>query len=559
MPMPDAGPNFFSPSSSPTNPQPQLLEERRAWVKKDRDVKLDIFLSVADDIKIEVFEVGPPLPPSAMTAKEMMEAMDERFDSFKFEEFHHVFCHFLNLHIDQYATIEDFNAEFLATLDDLLDHGHPMSNTQACSAYFSKLRCTQNPWVVKKLKEWDAQHPEPLLVDLMKQSPPWSIIRPLATSKAPSQQSKPDSIPEETLEDTPPSSDAEDTPSEHSEVATLSSKSSHSRNSSSATQKSQEITVHASYEDLTELQAFPNVPATKLLPAHIPKRMSSMSKLSMQSLPPINRPLPPLPTDAKSKSATCSRSASPNDSTRETASNHELESSLKQRAAQPNSLPKLEQVHPALRTATPTPTSEVVTTVVQSQADIHPALRKSPTTPPPTQTPVPEIQVPTLAAPNGHISSAMRPRTPTPPMGQTAFLSSSPNLAPSFKLAPPSMPDVHQRPQTARSAVTPQPSTDWSQSKPLLRVDSNNSSIISLPLQGTTSTAPEYHDITITESPPTKKQPSKIEMARLRFEGLTGSPPRGLLLPSEEEKKHRKRSWSIKARLSARHGIKEII
>ncbi|KAF2113394.1 hypothetical protein BDV96DRAFT_496632, partial [Lophiotrema nucula] len=150
--MPDSGPNFFSPVVS-ANPQPQLLEERRAWTKKDRDVKLDIFLSIADEIKLEVFEVGPPLPPSAMTSKEMLEALEEHFTDFKFEDYHHCFCHFLNLHIDQFPSLEAFNIEYLATLEDLLDHGHPMDNVQACSAYFSKLRCTQNPWVAKKLKE----------------------------------------------------------------------------------------------------------------------------------------------------------------------------------------------------------------------------------------------------------------------------------------------------------------------------------------------------------------------------------------------------------------------
>ncbi|KAF2731664.1 hypothetical protein EJ04DRAFT_399665, partial [Polyplosphaeria fusca] len=152
MPMPESGPNFFSPVLK-SDPQPQLLEERRAWVKQDRDVKLDIFLSIADDIKLEVFEVGPPLPPSATTSKEMLEALDEHFTTFKFEDYHHVFCHFLNLHIDQYASLEDFNAEYLATLDDMLDHGFPLDNLQAISGYFSKLRCTQNPWVAKKLKE----------------------------------------------------------------------------------------------------------------------------------------------------------------------------------------------------------------------------------------------------------------------------------------------------------------------------------------------------------------------------------------------------------------------
>ncbi|KAF2201549.1 hypothetical protein GQ43DRAFT_371187, partial [Delitschia confertaspora ATCC 74209] len=180
MPMPER----IAPSENtiPTNAsetQPSLLEERRAWVKKDRDVKLDIFLSVSDDIKLDVFEVGPPLPPSAMTAKEMLDALDEHFDSFKFEDYHHVFCHFLNLHIDHYTSLEEFNAEFLATVEDLADHGFPLHNAQACSAYFSKLRCTQNPWVAKKIKEWDTLSTPPQLTDLFKEVPPWMIIRPL--------------------------------------------------------------------------------------------------------------------------------------------------------------------------------------------------------------------------------------------------------------------------------------------------------------------------------------------------------------------------------------------
>ncbi|ORY09533.1 hypothetical protein BCR34DRAFT_455661, partial [Clohesyomyces aquaticus] len=152
MPMPSQGPTFFAPSPI-TEPQPELLDERRAWTKKDRDVKLDIFLSVSDDIKLDVFEAEPSKPPLSMTASEMMEVLDEQFEEFKFEDYHHVFCHFLNLHIDQYGSLDEFNLEFVATVEDLLDHGRPLDNVQACSAYFSKMRCTQNPWVLKKLKE----------------------------------------------------------------------------------------------------------------------------------------------------------------------------------------------------------------------------------------------------------------------------------------------------------------------------------------------------------------------------------------------------------------------
>ncbi|KAF2275672.1 uncharacterized protein EI97DRAFT_378746, partial [Westerdykella ornata] len=323
MPMPQSGPSSSKPFAS-TDPQPELLEERRAWVRKDRDVKMDIFLSVCDDIKLEVFEVGPPLPPSAMTAKDMMEALDERYGKFKFEDYHHVFCHFLNLHIDQYPSLADFNTEFAATLEDLLDHGYPLDNVQACSAYFSKLRCTQNPWVTKKLKEWDTLPTPPLLGELMKECPPWMIIRPLATK---AQSSTQESYTEDSTG--PPSlkeEDGESSDTDKSEALTASSTPSlsHSRNASSqsleiaaahsrniSTQseevtvlhsrtisdKSLEITVGASVEDLRMMAAFP-------LPAHrVPKtpktrarRMSSKSDISKMSLPPpVNRPLPPIP------------------------------------------------------------------------------------------------------------------------------------------------------------------------------------------------------------------------------------------------------------------------
>src|SRR6266702_2820165 len=123
-------------------PQPSLLEERRVWVKKDRAVKLDLFLSIHDDIKTDVFGVGPPLPPSALTAKEMIEALDQQFSRipFNFEDYHHTFCRFLNLHLDDFVTLDEFNDEFRAQLQEMEDFDHPLNNNQACSAYFSKLR-----------------------------------------------------------------------------------------------------------------------------------------------------------------------------------------------------------------------------------------------------------------------------------------------------------------------------------------------------------------------------------------------------------------------------------
>ncbi|KAF2805567.1 uncharacterized protein BDZ99DRAFT_372090, partial [Mytilinidion resinicola] len=134
-------------------PQPQLLEERRDWVRKDRAVKLDLFLSISDDIKTDLFGVGPPLPPSAPTANQMLEELDERFSHYTFDDYHHAFCYFLNLHLDDFEHLDEFHNEFRGILLEMEDFGQPLNNTQACSAYFSKLRCCQNPWVARKIKE----------------------------------------------------------------------------------------------------------------------------------------------------------------------------------------------------------------------------------------------------------------------------------------------------------------------------------------------------------------------------------------------------------------------
>jgi hypothetical protein len=324
MPMPS------SPTASTANLQPSLLEERREWVKHDREVKLDIFLSLAEEVMLELFEVGPPLPPSSMNAQEMLEALEERFAVFKFEAYHHAFCHFLNLHIDQYASIEDFNREFLTTLEDLLDHGH------------------QNPWVAKKLEEWDTQSGQIDCIEILRESPPWSIIRPLAPKA--SQNFQVESIPEEYLEGS--SASDSDMSSEKSDASTVSSMSSHSRNVSAniadttpsldvveprrqlsiLTTKSQEITVCASPEAIAELNsqavhkeneglptsAIPErgssknqVPGTSLSDdpgTPLPEWLASKKSVARRPPPPNDRPLPPLPiqaqqTNDKSKSA----------------------------------------------------------------------------------------------------------------------------------------------------------------------------------------------------------------------------------------------------------------
>ncbi|CAO2652779.1 Nn.00g021900.m01.CDS01 [Neocucurbitaria sp. VM-36] len=528
MPMPEAGPNSKSSKNSQASIQPSLLEERRAWVRHDREVKLDIFLSLADEVMQEVFEVGPPLPPSNLNAREMLKALDETFVDFKFGLYHHAFCHFLNLHIDQYATIEEFNEEFSTTLEDLLDHGQPLSNAQACSAYFSKLRCTQNPWVAKKLEEWDAQSSEPELVDLMKESPPWSFIRPLVTKS--SQGFHAESIQEESLEDSSAHSDS-DTISEPSDASTASSRTSRSRHTSSITTHSQEITVHASSEDVAEIDPLAfrkpeRLPASAIPECHSSKdhlpKTSSVDDLTddleeaakwrtlkksaapMPLLAPINRPLPPLPPQASQliDTETRSRSTSPRANTIPKSSSQTSLTVPTLRASPPTStlatqspMLRLETTHPTLRPITPTSlgSTEYLPT------DIHPALR--PRTPTPTLAQL-QLQTP-----------PMKPRTPSPPLKLPDFVSSSPNLA----IPWPSTPDIPQRPHSSRAALPfhqqqlhepaqhnqhrQEKQTQHSDVSPQLsplrhpqlnRADSTNSSVISLPLQGTRDSAWDY-------------------------------------------------------------------
>lgn len=475
---------------------------------------MDLFLSVADDIKLEVFEVGPPLPPSAMTAKEMMEALDDRFEEFKFEEYHHVFCHFLNLHIDQFTNLEDFNMEFTATLEDLLDHGYPLDHIQACSAYFSKLRCTQNPWVAKKLKEWDSLSKSPSLEDLMKECPPWMIIRPLA-AKPRSQTSKPESYTEDVMG--PPSIKEEEGESSETEKSEVSSTSSHTHSRDPSTQS---ITVGASVEDLTDITAFP-MPTQKVpkAPKTQAKRLSIKSDISKMSLPPaINRPLPPIPADTAS-----TRSSSPPGSLHSASKS---ETSIKLQAPTSHPQQDLSNVHPALRPTTP---------AAPSTSNSTPSLA-----PPST---------PTMTTP-------IRPSSSHSP----------PTLQPPF-----TTPEIKKRPQSSRGSPSKQASMETVSTWPPMRVsparsDSSGSSILSLPLQG--ATIPEYRDTLMSGSGanPEFLGPGMESSTTLVGSHLSSSPPKSLMsrlsaeLNDDDRKTRKSRSWSIKARLSGRrYEVKEII
>lgn len=500
MPMPDAG--TTATNCSTTKLQPCLLEERREWVKHDREVKLDVFLSMAEEVMLEVFEVGPPLPPSNMNAQEMLETLDAHFKVFKFEPYHHAFCHFLNLHIDQYPSIEEFNQEFVTTLEDLLDHGHPMSNTQACSAYFSKLRCTQNPWVAKKLEEWDSQPKEVDILELLQESPPWSVIRPLATKS--SQNFRVESIPEEYLEDSS-ASDSE-APSEKSDASTVSSISEYSRQVSTMTMdmaksqqatperqksvmtaRSQEITIRASAEDISEgmcetlrreLEKVPTitipergssknqVPGTILSDdpnAPLPEWLVSKKSVARKPPPPHDRPLPPLPPQAQTQAARASKSSSK-------SSSPNLQAAAFKNSSQVNLCPpsssttnlQLETTHPTL--------------VPTLSTDVHPALRACPTT---ASQPYLAPQLPQASKSSTSLSSL--PQIDTTPLAFPFPNASTTNLStlsannndaaaplrrpststPNLAIPWPSTPDIAPRPHSSRAMLpavqTPNP------------------------------------------------------------------------------------------------------
>ena len=462
MPMPKSGSKAASPTRASNTSQPSLLDERRAWVRQDREVKLDIFLSLSEEVMEEVLHADPPLPPPNMSAQEMLAALDRRLSAFRFQEYHHAFCHFLNLHIDQYATLEDFNIEFRTTIEDLRDHGQPLSNMQACSAYFSKLRCTQNPWVAKKLEEWETQPSAPKLEDLMKESIPWTFMP--STDKA-SPNLKTESIPEELIDDNSSQSDTD--------VSSMSARSSpnlHSRqtsNTTAITTHSLEITIHASSDDIAQITSFPRLPATKYNPAAIPCHLSPKSMPLMAPLPPMNRPLPPLPKHIL-HAAPRARSASPRIMVPSAKANIDSPKTSARSTKQPPqpqtpSL-RLETTHPTLRPKSPTLLDQkefgpkpAPSPITPGETKVHPALRQTAASAAPAKTKATTLRV-------------------TPPLSSAPF-----EVETTVAIPWPCTPD---RPQSSKAAV---PELD---ALTRLRAMSGASSTTSLPLTGSRAISP---------------------------------------------------------------------
>lgn len=446
MPMPKTTSRSVSPRASNTV-QPTLLDERKTWVRQDREIKLDIFLSLSEEVMEEVLHVGPPLPPSNMNAQQMLAALDQRFNSFKFEDYHHAFCHFLNLHIDSYTSLEDFNFEFQTTLEDLRDYGHPLSNVQACSAYFSKLRCTQNPWVVKKLETWGAQTSTPLLEDLMKESIPFTF-KPASAHASPNL--KAESVPEELIEDTSSQSDTD-----RSSLSTASSPPNfHSRqtsNTTAITTHSLEITIHASSEDLAQIDSLPRLPATRYDPAATSCQLSSKKSMPLMApLPPMHRPLPPLPAHVLHASPRA-RSASPrimvpSPKTIITSPKSSAKSSSATNTQQPQTPSlKLETIHPTLRPRSPTLLDQkefgpkpAPSPITPCETKLHPALRNPGSPPPPAQ-------ATEQAQAQAQTQTAIPPLRVTPPLPTAPFSSSTASSPPTIPW--PSTPD---RPTSAQ-------------------------------------------------------------------------------------------------------------
>ncbi|KAF9694107.1 hypothetical protein EKO04_007847 [Ascochyta lentis] len=582
MPMPKAGSRTGSPRTSNTALQPSLLDERRAWVRQDREVKLDIFLSLSEEVMEEVLHASSPLPPSNMNAQEMLTALDRRFTAFRFEEYHHAFCHFLNLHMDQYSCLDDFNLEFRTTLEDLRDYGHPLSNIQACSAYFSKLRCTQNPWVVQKLEEWDTQSPSPKLEDLMKQSIPWTF-KPSTANSSPNL--KTESIPEDLVDDSSSQSDTDG-----SSISTSSSPSKlHSRqtsNTTAITTHSLEITIHASSEDVAQAIHLPRLPATRYTPAALPSQLSPKKSMPLMApLPPINRPLPPLPKHILHASPRA-RSASPRIMVPSPKANISSPKSSAKSTQSPNPQTpclRLETTHPSLRPKSPTLLDHkefgpkpAPSPITPGETKVHPALRQA-------------------IAPTA-LSTTMTSTTlrVTPPLPSQVF-----GLDQSIAVPWPNTPD---RPTSSRADL---PSGQTQREVPALdaftrlRAMSGASSTTSLPLTGTRAISPPrlqdrplLKSTNTNTSPPLgSASPPKVLQGRTptfeslgvprcsspdRFDGekieRSSRPVRGLVarlsgdsLEVKEEKdlrKARKKSWSMGVslgRFGPGKGVREIV
>ncbi|KAJ4371022.1 hypothetical protein N0V86_008717 [Didymella sp. IMI 355093] len=582
MPMPRSGSRPSSPRASNTS-HPCLLDERKAWVRQDREVKTDIFLSVSEEVMEEVLHAGPPLPPSNMNAQQMLAALDRRFKAFRFEDYHHAFCHFLNLHMDAFASLEEFNAEFNTTLEDLHDYGQPLFNAQACSAYFSKLRCTQNPWVAKKLEEWGMQASIPKLEDLMRESIPWTF----KPSSSPNPQAE--SVPEELVEDTSSQSDTDSSLSTASSPSKLHSR--QTSNTTAITTHSLEITIHASSSDIAQITPLPRLPATRYNPGTTCHLSAKASMPLMSPLPPMTRPLPPLPKHILSSPR--ARSASPRIMVPSPKADI---SSPKSSAKSGRKTPelRLETTHPTLRPRSPTLLDQkefgpkpAPSPVTPGETKVHPALRYNgavavPAPPPPTSYTTAKLRItpPLDSAPfeeNIPIPWPCTPDAPSRPeqqqkvpdfdaltrlraMSGASLSTTSLPGGGGRSISPPRLQDrpllSHTNTATNHATSPPLPS---SPPKPLSSRVGTNESLVSV----ARSRTPTFESLGVPRcTSPDMAEGGKIERSRSPVRELVARLSGDSLEVKTEGRRERKKSWSLGVglgRFGPGKGIKEIV
>lgn len=580
MPMPRSGSKSSSPRASNTS-QPCLFDERKAWVRQDREVKLDIFLSVTEEVMQEVLQAGPPLPPSNMNAQQMLAALDRRFKTFQFEDYHHAFCHFLNLHMDAFKSLEEFNVEFRTTLEDLHDYGQPLSNTQACSAYLSKLRCTQNPWVSNKLEDLDTQASIPMLEDLMRESIPWTF-KPSSSNASSKPQTE--STPEDVIADTSSQSDTD------SSLSTASSPSKvHTRqtsNTTAITTHSLEITIHASSSDIAQIASLPRLPATRYDPAATCHLSTKASMPLIGPLPPMTRPLPPLPKHVLASPR--ARSASPRIIVPSPKANiNSPKTSAKSITPKTPEL-RLETTHPTLRPKSPTlleakefgpkPAPSPITPL---ETKVHPALRQNgpAIAAPPVEenTPVPWPSTPD-AAPR-------EKRADVDALTRLRAMSGASHSTTSLPMAGRSIspPRLQDRPllgtgNTTYGAVVgstgvsvsnaSQSNATMCETSPPLPADlplppssrrPTNESLVSL----ARSRTPTFESLGVPRcASPDKAEAGKIERSRSPVRELVGRLSGDSLEVKSDGRRQRKKSWSLGVglgRFGPGKGIKEIV
>lgn len=516
-----------------------------------------------------------------MNAQQMLAALDRRFTSFKFEDYHHAFCHFLNLHIDSYASLEEFNFEFQTTVEDLRDYGHPLTNVQACSAYFSKLRCTQNPWVAKKLESWESQASTPKLEDLMKEAIPWKF-KPATPHATPKLQAE--SIPEELVEDTSSQSDTDSslsTASSHSKL--------HSRqtsNTTAITTHSLEITIHASSEDIAQITSLPRLPATRYNPADTPYALAPKKSMPLMApLPPMNRPLPPIPKHILHTSPRA-RSASPRIMVPSPKTHISSPKTSAKSTTQPPPQPqtpslRLETVHPTLRPRSPSLLDQkeygtqpaAPSPITPTETKVHPALRVTP--------PLPSAFFGDQQQ-QQHEANAPVPWPCTPDRPTSARNSEQTQKMPELDAL------TRLRAMSGASSTTSLPllssggravSPPRLQDRPLLRRDGSSPPLLSgafahSPPQTFTSRINSGDSLAPPSRTPTFESLGVPRAGELEREGVTGgtgiersrSPVRELVarLSGEsaggEERKRgeRKKSWSL-GRFGAGKGVREIV